>query len=93
MAKPRSGRKQKLSPAAAKKKAARDLKIAKSSRRTSMKAENQRRRRKSIKAGNSVDKKDFDHSTGKFVSIKANRSQFGKGTRKGVKNGQGRKNK
>ena len=73
MAKPKrpGGPKQKLSPAAARRKAARDLRIAKTPRRTAMKAENQRRRRK---AGASAKGKDYDHSRGKFVSVKVNRS-------------------
>jgi len=76
MAKPRrpGGPKQKLSPAAAKRKAARDLRIAKTPRRTKMKAENQRKRRAAQKRGVSVSGKDYDHSRGKFVSEKTNRS-------------------
>ena len=76
MAKPKrpGGPKQKLSPAAAKRKAARDKKIAMSPRRTKMKAENQRRRRKAEKNGKSVKGKDYDHNRGKFVSEKVNRS-------------------
>ena len=81
MAKPRSGRKQKLSPAAAKKKAARDLKISKSPRRRKMKAENQRRRRKAIKEGKNIYGKDWNHKTGRFDSVKDNRGNFGKGTK------------
>ena len=77
MAKPKrpGGPKQKLSPAAAKRKAARDLKIAKSPRRTKMKAENQRRRRKAEKNGQNVKGKDYDHNRKKFVSEKVNRSK------------------
>ena len=73
MAKPKrpGGPKQKLSPAAAKRKAARDKKIAMTPRRTAMKAENQRKRRA---AGSSVKGKDYDHNRGKFVSEKVNRS-------------------
>ena len=76
MAKPKrpGGPKQKLSPAAAKRKAARDKKIAMSPRRTKMKAENQRKRRKAEKNGKSVKGKDYDHNRGKFVSEKVNRS-------------------
>ncbi len=76
MAKPKrpGGPKQKLSPAAAKRKAARDLKIAKSPRRTKMKAENQRKRRAASKNGKSVKGKDYDHNRGTFVSEKTNRS-------------------
>lgn len=78
--------KQKLSPKAKKAKAARDLKIANSPRRKKMRAENQRKRRKLQKEGKSLAGRDFDHTKGKLVSVKENRGQFGKGTRKGVKN-------
>ena len=76
MAKPRrpGGPKQKLSPAARRRKAARDLKIAKTPRRTRMKAENQRKRRAATKRGVSVKGKDWDHNTNSFVSEKKNRS-------------------
>jgi|TARA_R110000824_G_scaffold246999_1_gene436107 hypothetical protein len=67
--------KQKLSPSAAKKKAARDLAYAKSPARKRKKAENQRLGQRS----------DSDlHHTGsgiKRVSIKNNRGNFGKGTK------------
>ena len=67
--------KQKLSPSAAKKKAARDLAYAKSTARKRKKAENQRLGQRS----------DSDlHHTGsgiKRVSIKNNRGNFGKGTK------------
>lgn len=72
----------KLSPAAKKRKAKRDLAYAKTPRRRKMKAENQRRRRAAKKAGKSVKGKDFDHTTMSFVSVRRNRSGFGKGTRK-----------
>ena len=77
MAKPKrpGGPKQKLSPAAAKRKAARDLKIAKTPRRTKMKAENQRKRRAAAKRGVNLKGKDYDHNTGRFVSEKKNRSK------------------
>ena len=73
MAKPKKpgGPKQKLSPEARRKKAARDLATAKTPRRTKMKAENQRKRRA---AKGSVKGKDYDHNRGKFVSEKVNRS-------------------
>jgi|TARA_R100000306_G_scaffold44838_1_gene42781 hypothetical protein len=68
--------KQKLSPSAAKKKAARDLAYAKSPARKRKKAENQRLGQRS----------DSDlHHTGsgiKRVSIKNNRGNFGRGTKK-----------
>ena len=67
--------KQKLSPSAAKKKAARDLAYAKSPARKRKKAQNQRIGQRS----------DSDlHHTGsavKRVSIKNNRGNFGRGTK------------
>ena len=67
--------KQKLSPSAAKRKAARDLAYAKSPARRAKKAENQRIGQRS----------DSDlHHTGsgvKRVSIKNNRGNFGRGTK------------
>lgn len=82
MAKPKTGRKQKLSAAAAKRKAARDKKIAMTPARRKKKAENQRKRRAAKKAGKNIKGKDFDHTRGKFVSTKANRGNYGKGTRR-----------
>ena len=81
MAKPRKigGPKQKLSPAAAAKKKARDKKYAMTATRKAKKAENQRRRRK---AGASANGKDYDHKRGKFVSVKSNRGNQGNGTKK-----------
>ena len=67
--------KQKLSPSAAKKKAARDLAMAKTPARKRKKAQNQRIGQRS----------DSDlHHTGsgiKRVSIKNNRGNFGRGTK------------
>ena len=67
--------KQKLSPSAAKRKAARDLAYAKSPARRAKKAENQRIGQRS----------DSDlHHTGsgvKRVSVKNNRGNFGNGTK------------
>lgn len=74
--------KQKLSPKAAAAKKARDLAYAKTDRRREMKAENQRKRRAAKKNGKNINGKDYDHTTGRFVSVKANRSGHGKGTRK-----------
>jgi len=34
-----------------------------------------------LKKGISLAGKDYDHSKGKFVSVKANRGEYGKGTR------------
>lgn len=73
---------QKLSPAAKRAKAARDLAYAKTRRRTEMRAENQRKRRAAIKAGKTIDGKDYDHNSKRFVSVKTNRGGHGKGTKK-----------
>lgn len=74
--------KQKLSPKAAAAKKRRDLAYAKTDRRTAMKAENQRKRRAAKKNGQDVSGKDYDHTKGRFVSVKANRGGHGEGTRK-----------
>jgi len=74
--------KQKLSPKAAAAKKKRDLEAANSPRRKKMRAENQRKRRAATKAGKSVKGKDYDHKDRKFKSVKANRGNDGKGTRK-----------
>ena len=73
---------QKLSPAARKKKAARDLAYALTPRRRAMKAETQKKRRDAIKKGVNIKGKDWDHNKKKFVSVAANRGGFGKGTKK-----------
>jgi len=73
---------QKLSPAARKKKAARDLAYAKTPRRRAMKAETQKKRRDAIKKGINIKGKDWDHNKKKFVSVAANRGGHGKGTKK-----------
>ena len=70
--------KQKLSPSAAKKKAARDLAFAKSPARKAKKAENQRKHR----ANPGMKGKDYDHKTSSFRSVKANRGNGGEGTKK-----------
>lgn len=74
--------KQKLSPKAAAAKKKRDLAAANSPRRKKMRAENQRKRRAAKKAGRNIDGKDFDHATGRFESVKTNRGNRGRGTRK-----------
>ena len=70
--------KQKLSPKAAKDKAARDLAFAKSPDRRAKKAENQRKRR--ANPGAAVGK-DYDHKTSSFRTIKLNRGNDGRGTK------------
>ena len=74
--------KQKLSPTARRAKAARDLAYAKTSRRTKMRAENQRKRRAAKKAGKDIDGKDYDHNSKRFVSVMTNRGGHGMGTKK-----------
>jgi|TARA_R100000482_G_scaffold17013_1_gene4927 hypothetical protein len=74
-------KKQELSPQAAADKAARDLAFAKTDDRREKKAENQRLRRSAKKKGVNLAGKDYDHSKGKFVSVKDNRGEYGKGTR------------
>jgi hypothetical protein len=73
---------QKLSPKAKAAKRKRDLAYAKSPRRTRMRAENQRLRRAAKKRGVNLNGKDYDHTKKRFVSVKANRSGHGKGTKK-----------
>jgi hypothetical protein len=74
-------KKQELSPQAAKAKAERDLAAAKTNDRKNKKAENQRLRRAALKKGVDLTGKDYDHTKGKFVSVKSNRGNYGKGTR------------
>tara|TARA_A100001011_G_C13866997_1_gene657383 strand:- start:68 stop:301 length:234 start_codon:yes stop_codon:yes gene_type:complete len=74
--------KQKLSPLAAKRKAVRDKKYAMSADRKMKKAENQRKRRAALKRGINLKGKDYDHTRGKFVSVKINRGNGGRGTKK-----------
>ena len=80
--KKRGGPKQKLSAKAAAAKKARDKKRAMTPSRRAKKAENQRLRRKAKKKGISLIKKDYDHTKKKFVSVKKNRGNYGKGTKK-----------
>lgn len=72
----------KLSKIAAKRKAIRDKKAAMTPDRKAKKAENQRKRRKAVKQGKNIRGKDYDHKTKKFTSIKNNRGNRGKGTKK-----------
>ena len=73
---------QKLSPLAKRRKAARDLAAAKTPSRRAKKAENQRLRRAAKKRGVNLDGKDYDHKDRKFKSVKSNRGNDGKGTKK-----------
>ena len=70
--------KQKLSPKAAKDKAARDLVYAKTDDRRNKKAHSQRMHRKDPSGKG----KDWDHEDGRFESIKQNRGNEGEGTKK-----------
>ena len=70
--------KQKLSPKAAKDKAARDLAYAKTDDRRIKKAHSQRMHRKH--PGNNG--KDYDHEDSRFESVKQNRGNEGEGTKK-----------
>ena len=74
--------KQKLSAKARADKKKRDIAFAKTFARKRKKAENQRLRRKAIKEGKDIKDKDYDHNTERFVSIRANRGNRGKGTKK-----------
>ena len=73
---------QKLSPSGRRRKLARDLATAKTPSRRRKKAENQRLRRAAIKAGTNIEGKDYDHKDKKFKSVKSNRGNDGKGTKK-----------
>ena len=72
----------KLSKLAAKRKAIRDKKAAMTPDRRRKKAENQRKRRAAKKNGKDIRGKDYDHKTKRFTSIKNNRGNYGKGTKK-----------
>ena len=73
---------QKLSPKAKAAKKKRDLAFAKTMARKRKKAENQRKRRAAKKAGKNIKGKDYDHKSSRFKSIKANRGNDGKGTKR-----------
>ena len=73
---------QKLSTAGRRRKLARDLATAKTPSRRAKKAENQRLRRAAKKRGVKLDGKDYDHKERKFKTIKSNRGNDGKGTKK-----------
>jgi len=70
--------KQQLSIQAAKDKAVRDLAMAKSPYRRAAKADSQKKHRDSPVNKN----KDYDHKSGSFKSVKANRGNDGKGTKR-----------
>ena len=74
--------KQKLTSTAKRMKAIRDKKAAMTADRRKKKAENQRKRRAAKKAGKNIKGKDYDHKDKKFKSVKANRGNDGKGTKR-----------
>ena len=73
---------QKLSKRGKAAKAVRDKKYAMTPNRRKKKAENQRLRRAAKKRGTSLKGKDYDHKTKTFTSVKKNRGNRGKGTKK-----------
>ena len=73
--------KQKLSPSAAKKKAARDLTDAKSPARKRKKAQNQRIDRAQGTVGDGMDRHHTKSGAVKKVTVKNNRGNFGRGTK------------
>ena len=73
---------QKLSPTAKRMKAVRDKRAAMTTDRKNKKAENQRKRRAAIKAGKNIRGKDYDHKDKKFKSVKKDRGNDGKGTKR-----------
>ena len=73
---------QKLSKQGRARKAARDKKYAMTPNRRKKKAENQRKRRAAKKKGKNLKGKDYDHKTKRFTSVKKNRGNRGKGTKK-----------
>ena len=74
--------KQNLTPTAKRMTAARDKRAAMTADRRKKKAENQRKRRAAKKAGKNIKGKDYDHKDGKFKSVKANRGNDSKCTKK-----------
>ena len=73
--------KQKLSPSAAKKKAARDLAYAKSPARKRKKRENQMLDRRDGTVGDGMDRHHTKSGAIRKVSIKNNRGNYGRGTK------------
>ena len=74
--------KQKLSKKALAAKRVRDRKYAMTADRRMKKAENQRKRRAALKRGMNIKGMDYDHTRRRFVSVKVNRGNGGKGTKK-----------
>ena len=63
-------------------KAKRDLAYANSPERKKKRADSQKKRRAAKKAGKNIKGKDYDHKDRKFKTIKKNRGNDGKGTKK-----------
>lgn len=73
---------QKLTLKARAAKAKRDLRYANSPARKKKRADSQKKRRAAKKAGRSLAGKDYDHKDSKFKTVKKNRGNDGKGTKK-----------
>jgi hypothetical protein len=73
---------QKLSITARIAKAKRDKAYAMSENGKKKKRESEKKRRDAKKDGRSISGKDYDHKRGRFVSVKSNRGNEGKGTKK-----------
>ena len=73
---------QKLTATARRQKAIRDKRAMMSEHGKKKKRENQVKRRKAIKEGKDIKGKDYDHKDGRFKSVKANRGNDGKGTKR-----------
>ena len=73
---------QKLTLKARAAKAKRDLRYANSTARKRKRADSQKKRRAAKKASRSLAGKDYDHKDSKFKTIKKNRGNDGKGTKK-----------
>lgn len=75
------------------KKKAYDKKLNSKKEQIQKRVESNRARRKAKAAGKNVKNKDWDHKTGRFISVKANRGRVGEGGRKRKKGGAVRKKK
>jgi hypothetical protein len=74
--------KQNLTPTAQRMKAIRDKRAAMTPGRRKKKADSQKKRRDAKKRGTCLVGKDYDHKDNKFKSVKANRGNDGKGTKR-----------
>ena len=73
--------KQKLSPKASAAKKKRDLAAANTNKRSTFRAESQKKRRAAKKRGMDLAGKDYDHRTSSFKSVAYNRGGGGNGTK------------